>query len=194
MFKKLLLGTALVFALSPAFAGDLSYNFIEIGYQKADLDDDLAGFSIDGDGYGIAGAFEVGENWFIAVGYSALDFDFGVDLDQLSVGGGYHFGMSESTDFFATLSYLTAEISASGFGSLDEDGYGVAIGVRSLLTDKVELSGSIGYSDLGDGADGTAFNVGALYSLTENFAVGFDIGIDEDVTLYGIGGRFYFGN
>ena len=194
MFKKLLLGTALVFALSPAFAGDLSYNFIEIGYQKADLDDDLAGFSIDGDGYGIAGAFEVGENWFIAVGYSALDFDFGVDLDQLSVGGGYHFGMSESTDFFATLSYLTAEISASGFGSLDEDGYGVAIGVRSLLTDKVELSGSIGYSDLGDGADGTAFNAGALYSFTENFAVGFDIGIDEDVTLYGIGGRFYFGN
>lgn len=194
MFKKLLLGTALVFALSPAFAGDLSYNFIEIGYQKADLDDDLAGFSIDGDGYGIAGAFEVGENWFIAVGYSALDFDFGVDLDQLSVGGGYHFDMSESTDFFATLSYLTAEISASGFGSLDEDGYGIAIGVRSMLTDKVELNGSIGYSDLGDGADGTAFNAGALYSFTPTFAIEFGIGIDEDVTLYGLGGRFYFGN
>jgi opacity protein-like surface antigen len=194
MFKKLLLGTALVFAMSPAFAGDLSYNFIELGYQKADLDDDLAGFSVDGDGFGIGGSFEVGESWFIGVGYSTIGFDFGIDLDQISVGGGYHAGLSDRTDFFATLSYLSVEVSASGFGSIDEDGYGVAIGVRSMLTDNVELNGSLGYSDLGDGADGTAFNVGALYSFTESFAVGFDIGIEEDFTLYGIGGRFYFGN
>jgi hypothetical protein len=57
-----------------------------------------------------------------------------------------------------------------------------------------ELNGSIGYSDLGDGADGTAFNAGALYSFTPTFAIEFGIGIDEDVTLYGLGGRFYFGN
>lgn len=194
MFKKLLLGTALVFAMSPAFAGDLSYNFIEIGYQEAELDDDLAGFSFDGDGFGVGGSFEVGESWFVGVSYSTIGFDFGIDLDQISVGGGYHAGLSDRTDFFATLSYLSVEVSASGLGSVDEDGYGVAIGVRSMLTDNVELNGSLGYSDLGDGADGTAFNVGALYSFTESFAVGFDIGIEEDVTLYGLGGRFYFGN
>ena len=194
MFKKLLLGTALVFAMSPAFAGDLSYNFIELGYQKAELDDDLAGFSVDGDGFGIGGSFEVGESWFIGVGYSTIGFDFGIDLDQISVGGGYHAGLSDRTDFFATLSYLSVEVSASGLGSVDEDGYGVAIGVRSMLTDNVELNGSLGYSDLGDGADGTAFNVGALYSFTESFAVGLDIGFEEDVTLYSLGGRFYFGN
>lgn len=165
-----------------------------VGYQEAELDDDLAGFSFDGDGFGIGGSFEVGESWFIGVGYSTIGFDFGIDLDQISVGGGYHAGMSDRTDFFATLSYLSVEVSASGFGSVDEDGYGVAVGVRSMLTDNVELNGSLGYSDLGDGADGTAFNVGALYSFTESFAVGFDIGIEEDVTLYSLGGRFYFGN
>ena len=194
MFKKLLLGTALVFAMSPAFAGDLSYNFIELGYQKAELDDDLAGISFDGDGFGIGGSFEVGESWFVGVGYSTIGFDFGIDLDQISVGGGYHAGLSDRTDFFAALSYLSVEVSASGLGSVDEDGYGVAIGVRSMLTDNVELNGSLGYSDLGNGADGTAFNAGALYSFTESFAVGFDIGIEEDVTLYSVGGRFYFGN
>lgn len=194
MFKKLLLGTALVFALSPALASDLSYNFIEIGYLEAELDVDLAGFSVDGDGYGVGGSFEVGENWFVGVSYSTIGFDFGVDLDQISVGGGYHFGMSERTDFFATLSYLSAEISASGFDSVDEDGYGVSVGIRSMLTDNFELNGSIGYSDLGDGADGTAFNAGALYSFTPTFAIEFGIGIDEDVTLYALGGRFYFGN
>lgn len=102
--------------------------------------------------------------------------------------------MSERTDFFATLSYLNAKASARGFESVDEDGYGVALGIRSMLTDSFELNGSIGYADLGDGADGTSFNAGALYSFTENFAIGFDIGVDEDVTLYGIGARFYFGS
>jgi long-subunit fatty acid transport protein len=194
MFKKILFGTALIFALSPAFAGSPSYNFIDIGYLEAEFDDDLTGFSVDGDGYGISGSFEVGENWFVGVGYSSIGFDFGVDLDQVSVGGGYHFGMSDRTDFFATLSYLWAEASVSNFDSVDEDGYGVAVGIRSMLTDNFELNGSIGYADLGDGADGTSFNAGALYSFTKTFAIGFDIGIDEDVTLYALGGRFYFGN
>ena len=193
MFRKLL-GFTLVLVLSPAMADGLSYNYIQLGYQKADLDDDLAGISIDGDGYGISGSFEVGESFFIGAGYSALDFDFGVDLDQLSIGGGYHTGLSDRSDFFATISYIRAEASVSGFGSLDEDGYGVSVGIRGLLTDNVELNGSIAYSDLGDGADGTAFGVGALYSFTENFALGFDVSTDDDVTMYGVGARFYFGS
>ena len=193
MFRKLL-GLALVLALSPAMADGLSYNFIQLGYQKADLDDDLAGISVDGDGYGISGSFEVGENFFIGAGYSALDFDFGVDLDQLSIGGGYHMSLSDRSDFYATLSYIRAEASVSGFGSVDDDGYGVSVGIRGLLSDNVELNGSIAYSDLGDGADGTAFGAGALYSFTENFALGFDVSVDDDVTMYGVGARFYFGS
>ena len=193
MFRKLL-GIALVLVLSPAMADGLSYNFIQLGYQKADLDDDLAGISVDGDGYGISGSFEVGENFFIGAGYSALDFDFGVDLDQLSIGGGYHMSLSDRSDFYATLSYIRAEASVSGFGSVDDDGYGVSVGIRGLLSDNVELNGSIAYSDLGDGADGTAFGAGALYSFTENFALGFDVSVDDDVTMYGVGARFYFGS
>jgi len=76
----------------------------------------------------------------------------------------------------------------------DEDGYGVTAGVRGMIVDTVELTGSIGYSDLGDGADGTAFSAGALYSFSDNFAVGLALGLEEDVTTYGVGARFYFGN
>ena len=193
MFKKLL-GVTLLFVLSPAMADGLSYNYLQLGYQRADLDGDFAGISIDGDGYGVGGSLEVGENWFIGVGYNALDFDFGVDLEQLSVGAGYHFGLSDRSDFYATLAYIRAELSASGFGSIDEDGYGVTIGIRGMLSDNVELQGSIAYTDLGDGADGTAFGAGALYNFTETFALGFEVSADDDVTVYGIGARFYFGN
>ncbi len=75
------------------------------------------GSAFDGDGFGIGGSFEVGESWFVGVGYSTIGFDFGIDLDQISVGGGYHAGLSDRTDFFATLSYLSVEVSASGLGS-----------------------------------------------------------------------------
>ena len=191
---KRFLSIVVLLSVSPAFAGDLSYNFVEIGYQKAEFDYDFGGSSVDGDGYGISGSFEVGDSWFITASYGTLDFDFGVDLDQLSVGGGFYMNLSERVDFFAVVSYIRAEVSASGFGSADEDGYGVAVGMRGLVTDKVEVSGSISYADLGSGADGTAIGVEGLYSFTDNFALGLGIQTDDDITMYGVNGRLYFGN
>ena len=191
---KRFLSIAVLLSVSPAFAGGLSYNFAEISYMNAEFDEDFGGSSVDGDGFGISGSFEVGESWFIAASYGTLDFDFGVDLDQLSIGGGFYMDLSDRADFFAQVSYIQAEISASGFGSADEDGYGVAVGMRGMVSDKVELNGSISYTDLGDGADGTAFGVGGLYSFTDNFALGLGIETDDDITMYGVSGRFYFGN
>ena len=54
MFRKLL-GLSMALLAFPAFAGDISYNYIELGYQKIDFDEELSpGVSIDGDGFGIA--------------------------------------------------------------------------------------------------------------------------------------------
>ena len=100
--------------------------------------------------------------------------------------------MSENADFFATLSYVSAEASASGFESVDEDGFGATVGVRGMVGDNVELAASIGYVDLGDAGDGTSFGVSGLYSFTESFALGLFINTDDDVTGYGLGARFYF--
>ena len=92
MFRKILGLTLVVFA-APALAGDLSYNFVQLGYQKVDFDNDFVDSSIDGDGFGISGSFEVGESWFISAGYSKLqldtDFGFDVDYDELGLGVGW---------------------------------------------------------------------------------------------------------
>jgi hypothetical protein len=194
MMLKKVLGISLLCLAAPALAGDLSYDYVEFGYQKVEFDDDLfPGIDIDGDGFDISGSFEVGEDWFIDVGYSKLDFDFGVDLEQLQIGGGWHTDISPNTDFFATLSYVSAEVSASGFGSVDEDGFGATVGVRGMLAEDWELGGSIAYVDLGDGADGTAFSAWLLYSISDAFSAGFTISTDDDLTGYGLSGRFYFG-
>lgn len=193
MIRKIL-GIMLFVLTAPALAGDLSYNYIEVGYQNVEIDDVGFGSSIDGDGFLVRGSFEVGDNWFVGAGYSQANFDFNIDYDEMSLGLGYHAPISERADVFASLSFVRAEASIEGFEPQKEDGYGLSVGVRGMATENVELAASVGYVDLGDGADGTAFALGALYNFTDNFAVGVEVDLDEDATAYGLGARFYFGN
>lgn len=192
MLRKIT-GLSLVILSFPALAGDLSYNYVELGYQRVEIDDVVPGVNVDGDGFGIRGSVEIGESWFIAGGYSQADFDFGTDIDQLSFGAGYYAAIAPRADVFAMVSYITAEASANGFSAFDDDGYGITVGARGLVSDRVELVGSISYVDLGGGADGTSYGAGALYSFTDMFALGIEIDVEEDVLAYGIGARFYFG-
>ena len=192
MYKKLL-GLSLALLAFPAFAGDISYNYVELGYQKIDIDDPGIGEDVDGDGFGANASFEMGDSWFFRIGYSQADFDFGIDLDEASAGIGWHTTMSNSADFYALIQYVRAEASISGFsGSVDEDGVGAEIGVRGMVSDKVELAGSIAYVDLGDAGDGTSFGAQVLYNFTQNFAAGLFVDFEEDATGYGAGVRFYW--
>jgi hypothetical protein len=190
---KSVFGLGLLLFAIPSFAADFSYNFVQAGYQEIDIDDDLfSGFDVDGDGYFVSGSFELSDNWFVAGGYASSDFDFGVDLDELSVGAGYHVPLNNNVDFYGLLSLVRVEASASGLGSSDENGYAAEIGVRGMIGDRFELNGSLGYVDLDDGGDGTAFGAGLLYQFSNAFAAGLALNFEEDVKAYGIGVRLYF--
>ncbi|MGB5719239.1 MAG: hypothetical protein WBM34_00975, partial [Woeseiaceae bacterium] len=80
-----------------------------------------------------------------------------------------------------------------GFGSVDDNGYGVMVGVRGMVSERLELDGNLSYVDLGDGSDGTALGASALYALSDSFSLGLAAGFDEDTTTYGLVGRVYFG-
>lgn len=186
----LVLGTVLAFSAAANAEGP-SYSYIEAGYQEVDLDAG-GGINADGDGYGVAGSVAVSDNWFIFASYSDFDLESVIDLSSLSAGAGYHSAISGRTDWFAALSYETAEVSAPGFGSFDDNGYGVTLGLRSMVSESLELYGNVGYVDLGDGADGTAFGAGLWYTVAGNFALGLGASFDDDVTVYGAGFRLYF--
>lgn len=182
----------LVFAL-PSLAADFSYNYVQAGYQEIDIDDNLlGGFDVDGDGYFVGGSVELTDNWFVAGSYSSADFDFGVDLDQLLIGAGYHVPLNNNVDFYGKLSLVRLEASASGFGSESENGYAAEIGVRGMIGDRFELKGSLGYVDLDEGGDGTAFGAGLIYNFTNSIAAGIEMEFDDDARAYGIGLRLYF--
>lgn len=182
------LGLVLLLLAGPGLAEGVSYNFIELGYERVEFDD----IDLDGDGFGLGGSVELGEYVFLLVDYSQTSFDGGIDYDQLAVGAGYHVGMSERTDLYVGLLYVAAEASV-GNGSADENGLGATMGIRGLITDKFELQGDVTYIDLGGGIDGTSVGVMGRYSFTPAFAGTLNLGFDEDATNYGVGVRFYFG-
>lgn len=190
MMRSILCGLLLAVSTT-AMADDLNYNFLSLGYERIELDDDF-GFDADGDGWTIGGSFEVGESWFLFAGYGMGDFDFGIDLDQWSAGGGYHLPMADNVDFVATLSYQRADISAGSL-SLDDDGFGASVGIRAMVSERVELNGAVNYVDFGDFGDDTSLSGSAWLNLTEQFALGLGVSFSDDATSYGLGGRLYFG-
>ncbi len=176
--------------LTPAIASadSPSYDFVEVAYVNGDIDNP----DVDGDGFGLGGSVSIHENWFMFADYSDLGFDFDVDLSLLEVGVGYRFPMSDTTDFAILAAYVNAEVD-TGFGSADDDGYGLTALIRSMLNDRFELNGGISYVDFG-GTDGddTSFSIGGVYSFTDNVAFDGRIEIGDDVNLYIAGIRFYF--
>lgn len=168
-----------------------SYDYFEVGYVNADIDD--PGVDLDGDGFGIGGSFGFADNWFMFADYASLDFDFGIDLSLFDIGFGYHHPMSDTTDFVVSAEYARAEVEESGFGSIDDDGYGINALIRGMVNDQFELNGGISYVDFGgNDGDDLSFVAGGVYSFTDTVAFGGRVEIGDDVNLYQIGFRFYF--
>lgn len=192
MLRSVLFTALLALSVSAA-AQDFDYNYLGIGYQRVTLDDGT--FDVDGDGIGLEGSFEVGESFFVFGGYGMAEFEeagIEVDADTLSIGLGWHTGLSDKVDFVAGLSYEYIDLSALGI-SVDDNGIGLGVGLRFDASDKVEVTGGVDYVDYSDGGDDTTFGLGFLYSVTDSIDVGLNGEWGDDSSAYGVSGRFYFG-
>ncbi len=182
--------SALMLSSAAAMAEGQSYSYIQANYQEVEID--VGNFDIDGDGFGVAGSVAINDSWFVFASYSSFEFESVVDLNQWSLGGGWHAPISEKTDWFVTAAYIDAEVKAGGLGSISDSGFGASVGIRSMLNPNLELVGSVGYADLGDGADGISVTGGVWYTVTGNLALGLGLEAGEDQTSYGLGVRLYF--
>jgi len=192
----------------PGIAKDLTYDRLTVGY--ADLTVARAGDDLDADGVGASISKSIGTGFVIGFGYAALDVHQTVDdplLGPLAIDGSltdytlsfdWHTAVSGSTDVVFGVAYLdtavdlticdTTPTCVSGNG--DDTGYGLAVGIRSMASDRLELGASINSTNYDE--TNTSFSIGAAYFLTDALAIGVGFTTGDDVSGYAIGVRAEF--
>ena len=181
MLRKIaVLGVAAALAAGAqsASATDFSYNYLEGAFVSGD----------DFDGFGVNGAVEFTGEFFGHAGIDALEADNGVDLSLLSVGAGYSHGINEALDLLATASLKRIKVDGGG----SDNGFGLGVGVRGRVLEKLELTAGIEYVDF-DNSD-TTLQVGGRWYFTPNFAAGIDLTDNDFGSTLRFVARYDFGN
>ena len=167
--NKLLLGSLLASLPMASMASD-PFQHVDAYYVSTDFE--TAGGEDDGSGFGLSGAFRVGDQAVIDAEYqSAETDDFDIEIDQLRLGLGLHSVESTSgMTFYGQVEYLQFELAAPGVGSDDEDGFGLHGGVLIAATEQLRFKGELGYLTLDD-VDGLEYTFGATFDITPQFGL-----------------------
>ena len=165
---KVVLGSVML-ALAPlaALADDMSYSYVDLAYVETDID----GLGPSADGFGVRGSIGFAENWFVFAEYSSQSVA-DVDIDDIAVGIGGHYGLTESLDLVGRLGWMQVDLSAPGGLEADDDGYLADLGFRGRIGDSVELEGGLRYTDFSDGGDDTSVVVGGRFHFNKTWAIG----------------------
>ncbi|MBX3705608.1 MAG: hypothetical protein KF911_03160 [Pseudomonadales bacterium] len=187
MRKQLLIGgLAGAAALVPftATAASPGYTYVDLAYVSADIDD---GPTLDG--WGLDGSFRISNELHIVGSYTEVTKGrFEVDLSRLGLG--YNQSLTGNTDFVARAGWARADVEVRPFGSDSDNGWFAEVGVRSMVTEALELNGFLTHTDAG-GSD-TAASIGGVYSLTPMIGVTLDASFSDDAKIYQGGIRFAF--
>ncbi len=152
--------------MTATYASDFSYNYIQGAYESVDLD------GPDADVFKISGSYELTPNFNIIGEYATGDIDnplggSDLDLDEGAVGVAYHTAIASKTDFTANIKVINQNTDLAG----DDTGYGLGVGIRHMLTNRVEVDANIDFIDVNDNED-TKLEVGARYYFNNAISTG----------------------
>jgi hypothetical protein len=190
MRKSIVLGSIAALGLTTSvFPADngFSYSYLEAGFVKTDLDDDVLGVDVDGDGFGIKGSIAFTDMLHGYVDYANQDYDFDVSIDSWELGIGLNHSLNANVDLIGRLGYTKFDADV-----VDDDGFALQAGVRARPMDRVEVEGLLHYVDLDDAGDGTSAIINGRYFFHPQFAVGAGVEFGDDATIWNIGVRWNF--
>jgi hypothetical protein len=176
-FAKVMLGS-LMLAAAPlaAMAEDMSYNYVDLAY----VDQDIDGVGPSADGFGLRGSIGFAENWLAFAEYTSTSVQ-GVDIEQIAVGFGGHYGLTDQLDLVGRVGYFEINLDAGPLNA-DDDGYLLDLGLRGQVTEGVEVEGGVRYTDLSEGGDDTALWVGGRFHFNKTWAVGAEYQSGDDIS------------
>lgn len=213
--NKLASTIILLFCAGAASADGPNYSYAQLSYGTYLSADDVLGFNVDGSVFGVSVSVEAGEYLFVRGGYRKEEVEISVldiDLTSFVAEIGFHNDLSSTTDFVATIGFTDARGKSAAVGQFGffgaeagfDDGFIVAprsvsesaalasIGLRSMISKRFELYGSVAYVDFDNSQ--TAVSAGAVYSFNDTFALGLGLSRSDGTTVAGVGARLYFGN
>ena len=169
--------TILFLPLSIFAYADFSYNYAQIIHTDIDGDATLNTFDV---------SFEASENIYLTIGYGTGDFDdVDIDLDAVQFGVGYHTPISGNVDFVSQVQYVEGE--TDGIVDSEVDAYGISVGLRAKLAEKVEVLVGVIYSDTDTEIGGTTisdsdtdFGANIALDLTDSLQAVIDIDGDDN--------------
>ena len=162
-----------------------NYNYVEGSYIEVESEDGLK----------FSGSLQFSENVFTRASY--WDIDQGpYSLSRTMFAIGALMEASSNATIYGLLGYTDLDAQISGLGSGSVDGWTGAVGIRSDVSENLELNAEASRDSLESSIDSTTISVGGVYTLTENLGITGKVGnIDfdgEDGTLYTLGVRFSF--
>ncbi len=168
------------------------YSYAELGYINIDAD------SVEGDGAGVNISFGATDHIFLKFGYDRLwlddpDSSADADADRFQIGGGMHFGITDTIDVLGAISYVDIEVTNTPAGSFGDDGYLAEAGVRAMLSKSLELNATVSSLHI-DGEDDIGYGVGGVFDITKTFALSgsFNRFDDADENEFFVGLRIGF--
>lgn len=191
---QILIAATAILALgsAPAMADGLSYHYLDVAYQQADLD------GIDGGGPQVNAVAAIGNSpAFFEFKYRTLSFSdsgFDLDIDDLEVGLGFVLPVAQSANFDASFGLLRRDASiSSAFGSASDDdtGYYARAGLRGMVSSSVELFADLTYFEINDVTD-TKLDAGTSINIAHNAALVLAYNTEEDLDGFRAAVRFQF--
>lgn len=189
MRNAMILGSMAALGLcAQALAKDeISYSYLEAGYISSESG------GIDGDGLNAFGSFGFTPNAHLFGSLSDQEFDNNVDVQFIQLGAGLNWTLGQKVDLLTRISYVDVDVDLPGGGSVEDDGYALGFGLRTMLNPQFELSTGYNYQDLDQGGETTSVNLGGRYYLNDTVALGLDLLQSDGDSTYILGARYEFG-
>jgi hypothetical protein len=202
IYYPLILAVALAGLTSSAAAGTFNYTFVSVEYEK--FSSKIDGFSdtLEGSAVSFDLSFAVKPNAAIIAEYSTGNADVtvaGTTVDAVIKSGTFgliiHAPIYDATDILIGVAFINgkADVDVNGtfFGNVDADGGVTTIGIRTKISDKLELNGFLRRYSTEDASTINA-SFGAAYYVVESVSIDLGYSIDSDSDSLALGVTKYF--
>jgi hypothetical protein len=187
--KRTALCGAILAALTPNLVlAEMNYTNFEVSFIDVELGQNS---NVDGDGFELAGSYELNDRIFLFGEWQDQSLDFGIDGRSLEIGGGMAHSFSDKLDFVGSLSYVDAEVKVGSL-TADDDGLALGGGIRSRVAESVELDASLKFVDFDQAGSDTGMSIGGRYYFNPSMALGASADFNDNADTLRVGFRWEF--